>query len=604
MKTLLRLCAQALEKFLSFFIRTKHTDAFFKKTRDFILGRYHEISALQGRKRMVFSILLIVFTVTSFGLLIKVNNMFTVSVPSHGGSLKEGVVGAPRFINPLLALSDADRDLTMLIYSGLLRATPEGDLIPDLAEKYSISDDGLSYTFTLKSNLLWHDGKPITSDDVLFTIERVQDSLLKSPKRASWEGVRVEKVDEKTLSFILKRPYSPFLENTTLGILPQHIWEDISTEQFGFSRYNIRPVGSGPYKMVSIKNNRSGIPENYKLSSFKHFALGEPYLKNLIINFYPNEEETIQAFTKQDIEAANAIAFQSVAELRSHNHTILTYILPRVFGVFFNQNQNNLFTNFNIRKALALSTPREAIVDEVLLGYGTPIDGPLPPGSLGFTSNPPEDHNETSEEELLSPKEEAKVLLESAGWKINEETGIRENKGVTLSFSLSTSDTPELKKTGEMLKNAWEEVGVDVDLQVWSVSDLNNNVIRPRRYDALLFGEIIGRESDPFAFWHSSQRNDPGLNIALYTNITTDKLLEKGRETFPKEERTELYEQFQEEIQKDIPAVFVYSPDFVYIVPKKIQGITTGTIAVPSERFLDVHTWYIETQRLWKIFVN
>jgi len=143
-----------------------------------------------------------------------------------------------------------------------------------------------------------------------------------------------------------------------------------------------------------------------------------------------------------------------------------------------------------------------------------------------------------------------------------------------------------------------------VSLQVFNASDLNHSVIRPRKYDALFFGEIIGRESDPFAFWHSSQRNDPGLNIALYTNITADRLLEEGRVTFEKDARREIYQQFQEEVRSDIPAIFVYSPDFIYIIPNKIKGIKTGTITVPSERFLDIHTWYVETDRLWKIFTN
>ena len=171
-----------------------------------------------------------------------------------------------------------------------------------------------------------------------------------------------------------------------------------------------------------------------------------------------------------------------------------------------------------------------------------------------------------------------------------------------LSFSITTSDVPELKNTATMIKERWEELGAQVELKIFNISDLNRTVIRPRKYDALFFGEIIGRESDPFAFWHSSQRNDPGLNIALYANIAADKLLIEGRENSDKNERALIYKKFQEEIREDIPAVFVYAPDFIYIVSKKIMGIDTGTITVPSERFLDVHTWFIETERQWKFF--
>jgi len=522
-----------------------------------------------------------------------------VEIPKRGGHITEGVIGAPRFINPLLAISDADRDLTQLIYSGLLRARADGGLVPDLAETFSVSDDGLVYTFTLKEGVTWHDGNPITSDDVLFTIARVKESSLKSPKRASWEGVTVTERDEYTIEFTLEQPYSPFLENATLGILPKHIWEDVSSEQFGFSTFNIEPVGSGPYKMKTIKRDSSGIPTYYDLTSFKDSALQEVYINKITIRFYANEEELLKALNRGEIESVNAIAPERARVFGEKGYRIIKYTLPRIFGVFFNQNQNTIFTDEAVREALNVAVDGENIVDEVLYGYGTTLYGPLPPGSLGFTK-------QKREEFVDSPKERAEEILETAGWKKDEESGIRQKKTKKetqeLTFSLSTSDAQDLKRTAEILKVLWEELGAEVEVKIFKSGDLNQNVIRPRTYDALFFGEIIGRESDPFAFWHSSQRNDPGLNIALYTNITTDKLLEEGREISDTEKRTKIYQQFQDEVIKDMPFVPVYSPDFIYIIPDTIKGIEVGTITVPSERFLDVHNWHIETARVWKVF--
>lgn len=569
------------------------------------------IYSFSPREKKVFISFLIIFAASSLGLLWKLNQTFLVTIPARGGSLSEGVIGAPRFINPLLAISDADRDLTELVYSGLMRAMPGGELVYDLAQEYTVSEDGLVYTFNLKEDVTWHDGEPITSEDIAFTIARVKDSVLKSPKRASWEGVEVKKIGEKTIQFILRQSYSPFLENTTLGILPSHLWKDINSEQFGFSTFNIEPVGAGPYKIKNIKKDSSGIPKYYELIPFKHFALGRPYIETLVIHFYANEEELFRAFQKGEVEAINAIPPLKAQELSVRGTRIETSTLPRVFGVFFNQNQNTVFTNHVVRAALQEAIDREEIVQEVLFGYGTALRGPLPPGSLGFSpqlirEEVDIDTEDDQELENLTHTQRAQNILEEAGWKLNKETGIREiktKKGTqTLEFSLATGDTEELKNTVSYLKNTWEAIGARVNLQIFSVGELNQNVIRPRKYDALFFGEIVGRESDPFAFWHSSQRNDPGLNIALYTNITVDSLLEEGRIISNIEERIRIYKQFQEEIAKDVPAVFVYAPEFIYAIPSKIKGLKTGTLTTPSERFLDIHTWYIETDKVWRIF--
>ncbi len=576
-------------------------------------------------ERTVYSVLLGIFVISAIGLLWNINRVFLVEIPARGGSFTEGVISAPRFINPLLAISDTDRDLTFLVYSGLMRPSPDGTLIPDLAEKYTISEDGLIYTFTLKKGLVWHDGTPLTSDDVLFTITKVQDSVLKSPKRASWEGVTVQKKDDRVIQFTLAQPYSPFLENTTLGILPKHIWGDISSEQFGFSKFNIEPIGSGPFVVDKIKKEKTGIystgiPIYYDFKSFKYFALGEPYLSNIRIAFYANEDKLFRAFEKGEIELMNAIRAEKAWELENKKIRVERYVLPRIFGVFFNQNQNTIFTNRVVRKALEMSIDREKIIDEVLFGYGTAIRGPLPPGALGYTpftkdkdndnkNNPKKDDDSlATTTPKISSVDEAIALLLKNGWKINEKTGIRERKTkketLILQFSITTSETEELKHTTQVLKEVWESLGARVDLKVFNTGDLNQNVIRPRKYDALFFGEIIGRESDPFAFWHSSQRNDPGLNIALYANITADKLLEDGRVNFNRDARSELYKQFEEEIAKDVPAVFIYSPDFVYVLPERIQRVTLGTITTPAERFMDIHRWFIETDKVWKIFAR
>jgi peptide/nickel transport system substrate-binding protein len=561
------------------------------------------IKTFSPSEKLLFFVFVVILIGSVVMMLSNINKSFLVEVPTHGGSITEGVVGSPRFINPLLSNSDTDRDLTILVYSGLMKATPEGGLVEDLAESFTISEDGFTYDFILKDNIFFHDGVEITADDIVFTIQKAQDVSLKSPKRASWDGVTIEKIDDKHVRFILKQPYAPFLENATLGILPKHIWIKAGTEQFSFSTFNNEPVGSGPYKIKKIKYNSGGTPEFYELESFSKYALGEPFISNIKIVFYSSETALIEGYKDGDVGGINSISPDNLAEFEETEVHIERSPLPRIFAVFFNQNQASVFANIEVRKALNIALDKNRIVEEILSGYGTDIDGPIPPGVLNIPNESPEKILDKDER-----KKSAIAMLENNGWAFNEETAIWEKKTKKsesqLRFSLSTSNTPELKAAAEIIVEEWRDIGVIIDLKIFEASDLNQNVIRPRKYDALLFGEIISRELDLFAFWHSSQRNDPGLNIALYANITADKLLEDARAATDRNVMIEKYREFEDEIDSDVPAVFIYSPDFIYITPKNIKAFELGAVATPAERFLNIHQWYIETDKVWNFFTK
>lgn len=542
--------------------------------------------------------------VSVLGIAARIGSSLLVEVPAQGGSLREGIVGSPRFVNPILALGDADRDLAALVYSGLMKATPQGNLIPDLAESYEVSSDGLSYTFTLREDLVFHDGEPLTTDDIVFTVTKAQEPLLKSPRRAAWDGIRVEKVNERSVRFVLNQPYTPFLQNATMGILPKHIWQNVSTEEFPFSKYNIEPIGSGQYMIDTVHSDSSGVPRSFDLEPFPHYALGKPFIKRLKIFFYGSEEDLLGAVEDGTVESMGGVSVALARKLEAEGRRIERFPLPRIFAVFFNQNHAPIFAFPEVREALDAALDKKRIVEEVLEGYGTPIAGPVPPGLLApIPANPNEVPNNEAAHLVR-----ARSILAEAGWKMNDEDGVLQKKvgkeTMPLFFSLATSDVPELKKTAVLIAETWRTLGARVDLKVFESGDLNQNVIRPRKYDALLFGEIVGRDLDLFAFWHSSQRSDPGLNIALYANITADRLLEQARTTRDDERRAKAYDGFQQEIQKDLPAVFLYAPDFIYLLPEKIGGFSLGAVTTPSERFNSIEQWYIETERVWPIFVK
>ncbi|MDP2651450.1 MAG: ABC transporter substrate-binding protein, partial [bacterium] len=419
------------------------------------------------------------------------------------------------------------------------------------------------------------------------------------PRRGNWDGVSVEKVDERTIVFHLKSSYAPFMENLTLGILPKHIWKNVSEDEFAFSQFNTLPVGSGPYEIAKVERNSGGIPNYYVLEPFNKSRNG-PHIGKLVFKFYPGEDALISAYEKKEINSLASISPDKAASLEKSGARILTSPLPRVFGVFFNQNQSKVLLNKPVRQALDLAAPKESIVDTVLGGYATVIDGPLPPGLYEWSSKR---SSELSYEERF---QSAAELLKNDGWERNPQTGTLEKKSksgnMELSFSISTGDAPELKAVANELIQAWQALGARVELLVFESGDLNQNVIRPRRFDALLFGEVVGRETDVYPFWHSSQRNDPGLNIALYANARADKALEEARASSDTDIREKNHKIFDEEFREDLPAIFLYSPSFLYAIPEKVKDVELSGLSTPQDRFLSIRDWYIETDKIWKIF--
>ncbi|MEK7480563.1 MAG: ABC transporter substrate-binding protein [Patescibacteria group bacterium] len=543
-------------------------------------GDFHRLRFLfayfSKKEQFLFVLFAFAAMVSSLVLLRFFDERYATLAPLGGGTLREGVVGSPRFINPLLAISDTDRDLVNLIYAGLMRPDGQGGFEPELAESYEISEDGLRYTFHLKKNLLWHDGKFFGSDDVLFTIGWVRDPALRSPLRAQWEGVRVEKIDEYTITVALDKPYAPFIGATTLGILPKHRWEHLTPQEFTVTPLNRSPIGMGPYRVASFEEQGEGGIRSYTLKAFSEYALGKPYINRVIIEIFPNEEELRAAYQNETIDAMGIISPSFPLAPRASSH-FMHFPLPRLVGVFFNPAHNELLDSFAIREALWHATDTERIINEALGGQATSITSPLPyvvPKKQMPTYDP-----QKARQAIVSNKDYDE-----------------ENPPI---FQLVTAANPQLAAVAKLLKEMWEQAGVRVEVQIFEVTDLERNVIRPREYDALLFGQVVGYNPDPFAFWHSSQRTDPGLNIANYSNVKVDKILEEARSTNEAEKRDTLSQSFVDELLNDLPALFLYQPLYVYAAPTRLEGINTDLLDLPAGRFSNVEQWYVMTEHRW-----
>jgi peptide/nickel transport system substrate-binding protein len=517
--------------------------------------------------------------------LVALERSFLAEVPVRGGTLAEGVVGAPRFINPLLALSDTDRDLTMLTYAGLMGYGPDGELVPVLAESFVRSEDERSYTFTIREGATFSDGKPVTAEDVVFTVDKAKDPNVKSPMLSTWASIRAEALDTRTVLFTLPRPYAPFLEDATLGILPAHLWQDIPPEEFPFSPYMSEPVGAGPFMVDRVVRSDAGAITRVDLVASSEYALGRPYLDRIRFTVFADTAELAEGLRNGRVDSGYGVALPGARRVP----------YARVFGVFFNPGRAQAFADTPVREALARAIDREALVEEVLGGYGTPAIGPVPAG-LGVP-------------ELPLPAagtrvEDARALLEDAGWEWSEEGQAWGKDDETLAVTLSTSNVPELKAIAVRIERDWTAIGVPVTVELHQPADLTQDVIRPRAFDALLFGEVIGTTPDLYAFWFSGERNDPGLNIAGYANRDVDELLEEARTSTDPAVAQGALARANELIAADYPAAFTHTPDFLYVLPAGIEGASIDRVAEPSDRFRTVRYWYRQTEHIWPLFAR
>ena len=543
---------------------------------------------LSSGDRVVLSVLAGIVGIVSIMSLFALEKSLLVEVPAYGGTLVEGAVGNPQFINPLLAISDADRDLSTLTYAGLMGLSGNGELTPVLAESYTMSTDGKSYTFILRKDARFSDGTPVTADDVVFTVKKAQNPALKSTEYANWSGVNVIAVDQRTVRFALTKPYAPFIGLTTLGILPSRLWQSISDTEFPFSALETNPVGAGPFKVASISRDASGLIKSVSLVENPQYALGRPYLDGIRFNFYSNAEDLASALASSAIDSAYGIARKDA----------LTAPYARVFGVFFNPSEKQVYARAEVRKALSLAIDRDSLVSNVLGGYATPILGPVPPGA---------DIKQVPIPESSNPAADAAKVLEKAGWTYDGSARVWKNvkaKQTLDSITIRTSNVPEMKSVASAVKADWGNLGISVNIELYESGDLSQNVIRPRKYEALLYGEVIGRDQDLYAFWDSQERNDPGLNIALYANKSVDTLLEDARSTTDQKKRVADLQKIENIVAADYPAAFLYAPSFIYSFPKDLQGVEIPQIITPADRFATVASWYRDSDAVWPIFAR
>ncbi|MGC9049053.1 MAG: ABC transporter substrate-binding protein [Patescibacteria group bacterium] len=562
---------------------------FFKKWPSLKQIRYLP-KILTKREKKIIQILSLVIAILIIILIVRLSQTNLKTIPTFGGHHIEGIIGQPQYVNPVLAkTNDVDLDLTKLIFSGLFKYNKNLQLVPDLVKNYEISSDKLTYKFELKDNIFWHNNVPLSADDILFTIKLVRNPEFNNPWFDYFKNVEIIKNSEKKFEIRLQGPNPNFLKYLTIGIIPKHIWQDIPVKQLYLSEYNLKPIGSGPFKFKSLIRDNKGLIKSYRLERNKNFYDKIPYLDSLTFQFYSNFENLIAAVRKRE---ANAVYYAPKNLEKEFLATDFlkkyTFQLPYFTAIFFNLNTQNYLSSSTIRRVLAYATPKEKIINQVLFNEGQIIDGPILPHSFGY--NPEIKKYEYNPDKAIK-------ILENSGWQKNLDGYWQKNNKI-LEISLTTVQQSDLEKVGEIIQKSWQDLGIKTKLITVPAEIVQKEIITPRNYQALLYGIIESFESDPYLFWHSSQIKSPGLNLSGFNNKRVDELLEKAQ-TIPFDEaKKRKYLEFQNIIAEEVPAIFLYSTSYTYLVNKKIKGITIEKINIPSDRFNGVENWYIKTKKI------
>ncbi|MBC7236719.1 MAG: peptide ABC transporter substrate-binding protein [Chloroflexi bacterium] len=512
----------------------------------------------------------------------------TVIVPAVGGTYIEGVVGNPRTINPVLCHTNpVDQDLCALLFTGLTRANEKGEIVPDLAERWDISDNGTAYTFYLRPDVLWHDGAPFTADDVVFTVNTMQNPGFQGVPYLSelWRTVVVERVDTYTVRFILREPFAPFLDYTTVGILPVHILGSTPVEALAESQFSAVPVGTGPLQVAEVSARRILLVAN------PHFYRSQPYIERVEFRFYPDEAAVFAARSRGEVDGIAHVLPEYLRQVGQDDGLTLYSAPLSGYNLVYLNLDRGIFQDRAVRQAMLWALDREKLVDEILDGQGVVLHSPILPHSWAYDPDVPKYGYDLRK---------AKTVLEEAGWFDDDGDGVRERGPLKLEFTLVTNEDDPLRvRLIYAISEQWAAAGIHAIPQTVSWEKLVGQMLRLRRYDAALGSwQNLPPDPDLYPYWHSSQVSEDGLNFANYMSEQADRLLEDGRSTHHREERIELYRRFQELFAQDVPSILLYQPVYNYAVESEVRGIQVGPMIDSSDRFRTFSGWYIATQRM------
>jgi peptide/nickel transport system substrate-binding protein len=498
--------------------------------------------------------------------------------PVSGGVYTEALIGNLVRLNPLLdSANQADRDVDRLIYSGIVKFDSRGIPTPDLAESVGVSQDGIIYNVVLKENLKWHDNKPLTSSDIVFTINLMKsgEGYIPEDLVTFWKSVEVIVLDERNLQFILSEPFAPFQDYLTFGILPEHILGELSLKEISDSDFNLHPIGSGPYQFSEITVEETKIT-GISLKVFEKYSGSTPFLQEIIFRYYPDAQTALQAYRDGFVQGISEIPNTMVMEALSEpDLSVYNGRLPQISMVLLNLNDPGVsfFQDSEIRKALLLGINRQRIVNEIFGGQAIIADSVIFPGSWAYSEN---------QTPVGYDPEQAALRLKEAGYVVTGEENPVRMKDKT-AFKLIQSD--------------WKKLSIDVSLEPIPADVFLGEKLDPRAYQAALVDLNFNRtpDPDPYPFWDLGQA-ETGQNYSQWNNRLASDSIEQARVTTDFSERVRLYHNFQAIFANELPSLPLYYPVYNYAVDSQIQGVSMGPLIDTSDRFATITNWFVSAR--------
>jgi len=544
----------------------------FKEVLSFFRRFKETVEILRPSERKIIVILSLVVIICEVILFRNYYLSKTTINPQKGGVYVEGILGAPKYLNPVLARTEIDRNITKILFPPLISFNGKGELTPNLVKEFKIIDEGERYDFILGDDIFWHDGERLTSDDIDFTLSILQDEGYNGPFSQSFNGVKLEKKSETEFSLILEEANSSFSSILSeVGILPVHKLKDVKPELIDKNDFNQNPIGYGKYSYKAIKEKSNSYvlkrAETYKKSD-------SAYFEEIDFRSYLSMVDLVEAYRRGEINGLAGFSPRDIENIDRKTFRSYQLKIPRFAAVFFNLNKE-ANKELKFRQALASAVNKDKIVQEVYGGEAEALKTVIPSFALGFSA-------------------------EVADYPYNPDLSrayLSQLQNINLEPLIYTTDDSSLQKIAELVSADWQAVGIKPKVIVIDLLTLEKTIIPSHQYDAIILGENLDYPPDPYPYFHSSQI-DGGLNISCYKNLAVDYLLEEARLSTDNNLRGEKLKNFSQIIAEDLPVIPLASAPYLYGANISIKGVPKTRIAQnSSDRFLEIGSWYIKSER-------